>query len=299
MDRVKEESRKLIIRNRLRDPYSFEDILGIKDIIIERIKEIDFSRVTFIEPYSMLSLLLLGRIFLRSRGEKLRIINIPVNIHQYLARMDFLKTGMYDIPERLNERLFLKRSAFSSRVIEITEIPNKEVESIKVISEIIELFRKRARHILKYWMSDVIIDLFVTVISELCQNIFEHSLDSGFLAIQTYSLGRENILRVVISDSGIGIEKSFDERSDIKYDSSAKLIEMVLTTPISSKRKFGYGLCQVNAIVEKLKGTIFIRSGNASVTGLYHKKTKGSAYMFLKNNLSYFEGTQISITLSG
>ena len=58
------------------------------------------------------------------------------------------------------------------------------------------------------------------------------------------------------------------------YTSPAHLIELALTTPISSKREFGYGLCQVNAIVEKLKGSIFLRSGNASVSTLYHKKRR-------------------------
>ena len=291
--------KQVIIDNKLKDHYNFEDIINIYGIEIEQSHAIDMSKVTFIEPYSMLSLLLMGKKFLRNRGEKLQLINIPINIHQYLARMDFLKTGIFNMPAKLDEKLFLKRSNFSSRVIEITEIPNKERESVKVITSVIELFRKRATHILKYWLSDYIVGFFVTVISELCQNIFEHSLDSGYLSMQTYSLDGDNILRLVISDSGIGMKKSFEMKKEIQYESDANLIEKALTTPISSKRKFGYGLCQVNSIVEKLNGTIYIRSGNASVTALYHKKKKGGSYMFLKNDLAFFEGVQISITLTG
>jgi anti-sigma regulatory factor (Ser/Thr protein kinase) len=168
-----------------------------------------------------------------------------------------------------------------------------------VISQILALFRKRAAHILKYWISDTIIDYFVTVISELCQNIYEHSLDSGYLSMQTYSIGKDNIVRLSISDSGIGIKRSFDENSTVRYDSPAQLIELALTTPISSKREFGYGLCQVNAIMEKLKGTVYIRTGNAFVSAMYHKKSVGSSFLFLKNDLTYFNGTQISISLMG
>jgi anti-sigma regulatory factor (Ser/Thr protein kinase) len=58
-------------------------------------------------------------------------------------------------------------------------------------------------------MNESVIDYFVTVISELCQNVFEHSLDSGYLSMQTYTVGRENIFRLVISDSGTGIRGSF------------------------------------------------------------------------------------------
>jgi anti-sigma regulatory factor (Ser/Thr protein kinase) len=287
----------LILPDKLRDQFYFEDILGYQKKIVEEITGCDFSKISFIEPYSMISFLILGRNYLRERGEKLRIINIPLNIHQYLVRMDFPNTGIFVINEKLNEKYFLKRSAQSRRLIEITEIPNKERESIKVISHVIEVFRKRASHILKFWLSDYIIDFFVTVISELCQNIFEHSLDSGYLAIQTYTMDRENVVRLVISDSGIGIVNSFEKIDGIDFDSNAKLLEMALTTPISSKREFGYGLCQVNSIIEKLKGTIFIRSGDASVTALYHKKKKGLPYIFYKNNLINFRGTQISITL--
>ncbi len=291
--------RSLKIPDKLRDPFYFEEIINHKVRILDDYDAIDLSAVSFIEPYSLISLLLLGKTFLRERGEKLILVNIPVNIHQYLIRMDFFKNGIIETCEILNEKYFLKRSSFSSRVIEIIEIPNKERESLRVIAKVITVFRKRASHILKHWLSDEITDYFVTVISEICQNIFEHSLESGFLAMQTYSTGRDNIVRLVISDSGIGIRKSFENKNSIDYSSSAELIEKALKTPISSKRTYGYGLCQVNSIVDKLKGTVYIRSGDASVTVLYQKKKDGHPYTFLKNDLAYFDGTQISISLSG
>ena len=288
----------ILLPNSLRDPYSFEDVINIQEKIDEGVNELDLSRITFIEPYSMLSLLLLGRNYLRSSGNKLKLVKIPINIHQYLNRMDFFKTGVFEVTDTLNEKLLLKRSSISSRIIEISEIPNKERESVKVISNIATIFRKRAAHILKYWFSDKITDYFITVISEVCQNIYEHSLDSGYLAMQTYSVGKENIVRLVISDSGIGIKQSFEKNAAIKYESVAKLIEMSITTPISSKREFGYGLCEVNYIVEKLNGILFIRSGNASLTVPYNKGSRSSSFMFLKNDLNYFNGMQISISLS-
>ena len=284
--------------NRFKDQYDFEYVIDLQERILGEAREVNLSRISFIEPYSMLSLLLMGRNYLRKSGNRLRLTGIPINIHQYLHRMDFFKTGVFEVPEALNEKLLLKRSSFSNRVLEITEIPNKERESVRVISAIVGIFRKRAAHILKYWLTDRIIDYFVTVISEICQNIYEHSLDSGYLAMQTYTMGKENIVRLSIGDSGIGILKSFENYS-IGFNSAAHCIEMALTTPISSKREFGYGLCQVNAIMEKLKGSIFLRSGTAAVSTLYHKKGAGSSVIFQKNDLSNFDGTQISISLMG
>lgn len=288
----------LVLPNRCKDVYSFEEIIKLQNRIYdERIGVLDLSRVDFIEPYSMVCLLLVGRNYLRNTGSRLRLVNIPIQIHQYLSRMDYFKDAIFENIDKMDSKLLYKRSTFSNRVIEITEIPNKERESINIISDIITLFRKRAKHILKYWLSSNVIDYFVTVISEVCQNVFEHSLDSGYCAMQTYNVASDHILRLVIADSGIGIKESFAGRNDINYESTAKLIEMALTTPISSKRRFGYGLCQVNAIIEKLGGGIFIRSTDGSVAVMYNKKQSGSTYSFLRNDLPWFNGTQISISL--
>ena len=288
----------IIIPDRFRDPYIFENILSMQSDIFSEKAVLDLSRVAFMEPYSMLSFLIMGRNYLRTTGDKLKLINVPVHIQQYLTRMDFFESGAFNMPEILKDNMMFKRNSSSSRLLEITMIPNKERQSVDVISSVIALFRKRASLILKYWMNDSVTDYFVTVISELCQNIFEHSLDSGYMAMQTYRSGNENIARLVISDSGIGILKSFENRGDLEYAGAAELIEMALTKPISSKREFGYGLCQVHSIVERLKGVIFIRSGESSLSALYDRKEIGSKNIFHRNGLVPFNGTQISISLS-
>jgi len=288
----------ITIPNRLNDPFAFEEIISQQNEILEHGKGLDLSRVSFVEPFSMVNMLLLGRYFLRSRGEKLDLVNIPLSIHQYLSRMDFFKHGVFNVPEPLHERFLLRRSQASMRLMEIVEIPNKERESVRVITSVIEEFRKRGSQILRFWMHGELVDYFVTVISELCQNVFEHSLDSGYFAVQTYATGRENICRLVIGDSGVGIRQSFENKKPIDFDTTASLIEMALTTPISSKRDFGFGLCQVNTIIERLKGTVYIRSGDASVTGLYRNRKDGKPFIFLKNDLDDFNGTQISISLN-
>ncbi len=289
---------RMTVPDMFRDPYTFEGIIAKYNDSAETLSEIDMSRVSFIEPYSMVSFLLMGRNSLRKRGEKIRLVNIPIHIHQYLTRMDFFKAGIFAVPETLDEGLFLKRSNESRRLIEITEIPNKERQGVNVIASVISRFRKRASTILKYWLDDTVTDYFVTVISELCQNIFEHSLDTGFVSIQTYRSGKENIVCLVISDSGVGIAGSFEAGRGIDYKSPADLIEKALTLPVSSKRDFGYGLCQVNSIVERLKGTILLRSDNASLSALYNKKGSSGKHMFQRDGLVPFEGTQITISLT-
>lgn len=287
------------VPNALKDSYSFEEIINVRETVFSNdITHIDMSKIAFIEPYSMVSFALLGREYLRNTGKKLTLVNVPHSIKQYLYRMDFFKTGLFEITDKLDPKYLLKRNPLSKSVIEITGIPGKERESIRVISDVIATFRKRADHILKYWLFGSIVDYYVTVISEICQNIFEHSIDSGFLAMQTYSLGSDHAVRLVISDSGIGIKESFTGKKTISADTTASLIETVLTTPLSSKRDYGYGLCQVNTIIEKLGGSIFIRSGDASVSVVHNKKLNSTSKTFQKTNLTHFPGTQLSFTLT-
>ncbi|MBN1498533.1 MAG: ATP-binding protein [Spirochaetes bacterium] len=284
----------------LKDIYLFEKfILFRKKIFTDGDCVLDLSNITFIEPYSMVGLILTGREYLRNTSEKITLINIPFSVLQYLIRMNFTDTGIFNIEQKIDAKKLFKRSAFSKKVVEITEIPNKETESISRISAIIAKFRSRAQFILKYWLDDDITDYFVTVISEVCQNIFEHSLDSGYISIQTYEYNNEKSVGFVISDSGIGIDGSFEKYSKNQYGTGAELIKNVLTEPISSKRDFGYGLCRVSNIVQQFKGSIFIRSNTSSVTMISRTDPdkKNEKFFFLKNNIPEFNGTQISIIL--
>ena len=161
-----------MIPDKFRDPYIFESILSMQEDIFKEKTVLDLSKVSFMEPYSMLLFLILGRNYLRKTGEKLKLSNIPIHIKQYLTRMDFFEAGVFALSDSLEDFVMFKRNSSSSRLLEITMIPNKERQGVDVISSVIELFRKRASMILKYWMNDSVTDYFVTVISELCQNIF-------------------------------------------------------------------------------------------------------------------------------
>lgn len=284
----------------LKDIYAFDRIIALEKHIVEnRVEKLDLGAVTFIEPYSMAGLLLIGRRYIKNTGTRLMLVNIPVALQQYLYRMDFFETRVFETDSELDRSKQLHRRAFSKRVIEVTEIPHAERESVAVISKVVSLFRKRGSYILRSIFSDDAVNHFVTVISEVCQNVFEHSMDNGYLALQTYTYNRENVIRLVIADSGIGIEESFSEEQRKQYGIGAELLENALTRPISGKREFGYGLCRVNSIIREMKGNLFVRSCSSSVAFVYNKGRADGLYCFQKNDLEYFEGTQISISLYG
>ena len=57
-------------------------------------------------------------------------------------------------------------------------------------------------------------------LSEVCQNIIEHSENKGFVGIQKYHFNsiNKNVVKIAVMDIGIGFRKSLSERFSIKDD---------------------------------------------------------------------------------
>jgi len=81
---------RLKIPDMFRDPYTFEGIISKYEEIIREVSEIDMSRVSFIEPYSMVSFLLMGRSCFRKRGEKIKLLKTDPEIIQQSVLAPFL-----------------------------------------------------------------------------------------------------------------------------------------------------------------------------------------------------------------
>lgn len=281
------------------DMFSCEQFISVLEVVYNTPHaQLDMSSVSFIDPFSMVLLLLAGRLYLKKRGYRLKISGLQESLILYLERMDFFKSGVVEYTEVIPANRFFRQKT-SLRLIEISQIPNREKDSIRVLNEIIVLFRKRAIQIFKQLYSAELVNCFVTVISELCQNIFEHSMDSGFLTLQTYTYNREPMIRLALGDCGIGIEESFSEEMKNVHGRGADLLKNAIIRPISGKRPFGHGLCRVNEIVKELKGSIYLRSGSSSVAFMYGKFRQGNTYCFMKNDLPFFEGTQLSFSIQG
>jgi anti-anti-sigma regulatory factor/anti-sigma regulatory factor (Ser/Thr protein kinase) len=286
----------LIIPDCLNDVYAFERLLALEDDLYARMERcvLDLRQVSFINPFGAVNLLLLGRNFIRKTGSRIILRGLRPDIHAYLERMDFLKAGIFVLEDA--EAPKLSRSRASTSLIEIIEIPAKEGASVRAIAGVVSLFRKRAPQIFKSAMSEERVDSFVTVISEICQNVFEHSMDSGFVAVQTYRTAKGPVVHLVVADSGIGIEGSF-ARSGKDYGTGSDLLLKAVTSPISSKRPFGYGLCRVSSIVDQMNGNLYLRSNAASIAVM---NTPGKGRVsFARREIPFFQGTQISFFVSG
>ena len=256
---------------------------------------VDLRDVIFIDPYGMVGVLEAGRL-LHSRGiEKTLLLPESDNVLRYLERMDFFRyAGRYyhlspDKPDLTDKFL---RSSHSDVLLEITPI-----EKSDDIHFIVGRVKKRAHTILAKHLhyDESAINGFIVALSEVCQNIIEHSENTGFVGIQKYHFQKRdmNVVKIAVMDLGIGFRKSLSERIPVKNDIDA--IEQAFLHGISRHRDEGrgHGLRSVRRFIRKWNGKISIRSETAKFSivpdwGWGREREK---------NLAAFPGAQINIIL--
>jgi len=263
--------------------------------------EMDLGRMRFVDPYGMIGLLEIGR-YLKDRGDQPQIL-LPrrEEVVKYMDRMDFFKasSGIYQITHSVpwpEERFF--RSRRSDVLLEVT--PIKGTDDIHVIVEEVE---SRAESILRSNLNydSRAIYLFVVALSEICQNIPEHSQDMGFVGIQKYFFGRrlgKNVVKIAVMDLGIGIKESLTERYASSFGPDWNDFQAISLALFQGASRFsdpgrGHGLSEVRKLAQRWNGKISIRSGTARL--VLNPSWDSSAEH--QTNLSPFPGTLISIIL--
>jgi anti-sigma regulatory factor (Ser/Thr protein kinase) len=135
---------------------------------------------------------------------------------------------------------------------------------------------------------------FIVALSEICQNIVEHSENKGFVGIQKYRLSQgRNIVKIAVMDAGIGFRRSLSSRITLRADIDA--IEQALLHGASRHEDEGrgHGLAAVKRFVEQWQGRLSIRSGTARLS-LVPKWARGRTREL---KLANFPGSQINMVL--
>jgi anti-sigma regulatory factor (Ser/Thr protein kinase) len=256
---------------------------------------VDLRSVSFIDPFGMVGVLEAGR-FLDSGGVRKTLL-LPESEHvlRYLERMDFFKYAerffFIDAggPELSDKFL---RSPQSDVLLEITPI-----EKSDDIHFIVGKVKKRAHAILEKHLhyNERAIGGFIVALSEVCQNIIEHSENTGFVGIQKYYFQKrsKNVVKIAVMDLGIGFRESLSERIGAVHDLDA--IEKALVHGFSrySDEGRGHGLASVKRFISQWNGKISIRSGTAKLS-IIPDWAWGRQR---ERNLVYFPGSQINIML--
>ena len=258
-------------------------------------EQIDLSGVTFIDPYGMLGLLEIGVLCMREDVKKTVLLPRSDEVCSYLDRMNFfafakryftLDRSSTDVSARHN------RSADSDVLLEITPI-----EKSNDIHFIVGKVQERAQAILAAHLNydERAINGFIVALSEVCQNIIEHSETTGYVGIQKYRFQslRKNVVKIAVMDVGIGFRMSLTNRFKLRGDLEA--IDMALLHGASryEDEGRGHGLAAVRRFVDQWQGKLSIRSGTARLS-IIPPWAKGREQ---ERNLISFPGSQINIML--
>jgi hypothetical protein len=261
---------------------------------------IDLEQVRFVDPYGMVGLLAMAR-FLRQRAfEPVLMLPRSEEVMKYLDRMDFSRHAdrlcTLDLTTLWPDGEY-SRSTHSDVLLEITPIARAED-----IHFIVERVRERAQTILSQNLhyEQAAIDSFVVALSELCQNIPEHSEDVGYVAIQKYFYGRrlgKNLVKIAVMDLGVGFRTSLAPKYAAQSTPWSDLLALRLAMFEGASRYDdpgrGQGLSAVRRFVERWHGKLMIRSGSARV-GVSPAWERSATR---QTKLTPFPGTQVSIVL--
>ncbi|HBR21249.1 MAG TPA: hypothetical protein DD713_01570 [Nitrospiraceae bacterium] len=268
---------------------TFEQLLSISN------KSIDLQSATFIDPYGMVYILEIGELLKLEGIQKTLYLPESEEVLKYLERMDFFEFACKYFrlePSKLQISGKYLRSSYSDVLLEITPIENSDD-----IHFIVGKVKERANAILKRHLhyDEKAINGFIVALSEVCQNIIEHSETKGFVGIQKYFWQNlnKNIVKIAVMDIGIGFKKSLSERFSFKNDIEA--IEKALLHGASryADEGRGHGLAAVRRFVNQWNGKLSIRSGEAKLS-IIPDWARGKEK---ETNLALFPGAQINILL--
>jgi hypothetical protein len=260
-----------------------------------RSEQIDLRDVSFIDPYGMVGLLEIGELCMLEDVKKTVLLPQSGEVCAYLERMDFFTYANryfnleYSAPDLSGH---YNRSSDSDVLLEITPI-----ERSNDIHAIVGTVRDRAQAILATHLhyDDRAINSFIVALSEVCQNVTEHSENKGFVGIQKYRFQsmNKNVVKIAVMDVGIGFRKSLSGRFKLRSDLDA--IDKALMHGASryEDEGRGHGLAAVRRFVEQWQGKLSIRSGTARLS-LIPPWARGKAK---EMNLRTFPGSQINILL--
>ena len=259
---------------------------AVAELPLARRYVFDMSNVTFVEPCGVIALLSAIRHCAARSGERVLIKNLSEQIYPYLHRMDLFRVAEAWLRPitPLNEEW--SRSAYTINLLELTPVTGYD-EMDAVI--------ERARAIFAPWLSPDELSNLLLVISELCQNIYQHSGDTnGCIMIQKYQSEQNRVsICLSVGDSGCGIRANLVKRYSGLGSDPLDFVRAAMDGNHTSRShgRGGLGLRTVRNITAAHSGYLTVRSETASVTDW------GKRGVHSYSNLTHMAGTQVSVKL--
>lgn len=253
---------------------------------------LDISRVAFVIPFCGIGLLAICRQIARETQNSVFLTGFQEPVYKYLERMDFFEQTASFVQHDCSVADLWDRSPKSANLLEITKISHDRQQGSNDVVRVSHLIHDRAKDILGNWLAKGVIEIenFVTVLSEVCQNIFEHSQDDGFVTIQKYFSATRQcyLLSIAVVDCGIGIKHTLEPKIKKSYQKESSYLSHAFNYGVS--RSGAGGLYKVRDFVQRWRGALLVWSGTAAIF-----QTPKSNQFTPWDELRCFIGTNLSI----
>ncbi|HEY8468743.1 MAG TPA: hypothetical protein VIL18_03825 [Longimicrobiales bacterium] len=260
----------------------------------------DARHTRWLDPYGMLGLLALGSVAGRAGGRPRLQLPAAAEVQSYLGRMGFLEHAepIWELHGALRRGPDPRAENPSDVLLEITP-----VRSHADVHAVVDRVHERAIVLLSsqlgYPRSEAV--QFSVILSEVCQNIIEHSGAEGWVAAQTYSRTRQlarRVVRIAVVDVGMGFKASLASTHATRFGERWNDATALEAAFIHGLTRFhdpgrGQGLQQIRRNVGRWGGKVSIRSGTARIADIPDYDTAPP----LEENLPPFPGAQIFIEL--
>ena len=246
----------------------------------------DMGSVSFIEPCGVIALLSAIRHCATQSSGRVLIKNLGEPLYPYLHRMD-----LFRVAEAWLRPLAPLTEEWSRNVHTVNLLELTPVTGYDDMTAIVE----RARGIFAPWLSPDELSNLLRVISELCQNIYQHSGDAhGCVMIQKYQPEQSRIfICLAVGDTGCGIRANLIKRYRELGDDPLDFVRAAMDGNYTSRLhgRGGLGLRTVRNITAAHSGYVTVRSETAGVTDWGKRGVQSF------DNLPYMAGTQVSVKM--
>jgi anti-sigma regulatory factor (Ser/Thr protein kinase) len=247
---------------------------------------LDMLLVDFVNPSGVLALVTTARLLSSRSRCPVQLENLPTQIYLYLQRMNVFDVGCNWLRphETLEEQW--AHNPQTTNLLELTTITGPQT-----VATVLE----RAERIFSRWLRPSSLGNLLSVLSELCANVYEHSGDpQGCVLMQKYDVVTRGqiALHLSVGDLGCGIRRSLMARyGESSADQLDYLRQAMQGRTARSSGRGGLGLRLVEEIARAGDGYLWLRSETAA---LFRSKAQASQEM---SDLVFVPGTQVAVKL--
>lgn len=248
----------------------------------------NLSKVKFLGPHDIVGLVTCARLITQQQGHPVQLVDANANILQYLMRVNVFATANQWLLQPDDYSQIRKAQTHSNEHL-------LELTTIRQDTDIFEIVDRVRQICLPLKVANL--GKITEILSEVCQNAFEHSGDTdSMVMVQRYlrPLQGKSEVQIAICDMGMGVRQSLVNTHGPFVPTTIDYLQAAFEGKSArSTGRGGLGLRSIEQIIAEDGGALWLRSENASILSHGPHKRRQN------NQLALIPGTQVVVKLNG